>query len=633
MTTPGQNTATPEKPARVLDIGEAASALMRAFRRGSLSLLAMRDIYRRVPAVRGLFLIALVSGIILAFADVFVVLAALPLIGSVMGGDMGLPSFVTGLQEKLNFDLSASAGAQGVLGISLLIGGLIIREVASGSFLSLLNAISVNVVMRLREILMNGLLKSDFAYVDRLESGRIRQIVMNEIPQVGSFIRALLGFISGLLTLLFLLALMVYATPALLLMTAMFLPIFLGWKLFYTKVLYRQANKRVQYGYGLSHLLNEAIIGLRQLKLSNRQAEFGAELHETSRQTERARQIQFLLVTWEPLLLHSSALFLILALIWLAPQFGIATFTQVATFAFLLYRLMPNATQLSSNFNVMLVNEPSVSNTLDACVECDRVLESGLDTGQTIDTIKHIRIDDVSLRFDRRENSALSNVSIEAHRGQLIGIVGRSGAGKSSLIHILLAMYAPNSGRVLIDDHDIAEINRLSLRRAIGIVSQDVHLFNTTVREVISGGNRDLSDTDIVRAANQAGIASFIETLPAGYKTRVGERGMIMSGGQRQRLFLAQVLARRPGAIVFDEATSALDMQNEQTIFETIEQLRQDHICIVITHRVERLRLADRIYVLDAGRVVQDGTWDELSRDGGQFQELRRDDVAVERNV
>jgi ATP-binding cassette subfamily B protein len=219
---------------------------------------------------------------------------------------------------------------------------------------------------------------------------------------------------------------------------------------------------------------------------------------------------------------------------------------------------------------------------------------------------------------------ALADVSVEARRGEMIGIVGRSGAGKSSLIHILLGMYPVSSGRIQIDDRNILEIDRMSLRQQIGIVSQDVHLFDTTIREVIAGGNPSLTDSEIVAAAHEAGIDDFIDTLPARYGTRVGERGMTLSGGQRQRLLLAQILARRPSVLVFDEAPSALDSRHEQRIFETIDKLRSDRICIVVTHRVERLRNASRIYVMSEGRIVQQGSWDALVAVEGPFQELRK---------
>jgi ATP-binding cassette subfamily B protein len=203
-----------------------------------------------------------------------------------------------------------------------------------------------------------------------------------------------------------------------------------------------------------------------------------------------------------------------------------------------------------------------------------------------------------------------------------VAVVGPSGAGKSTLSRLMFRFYEPNSGRITIDGQDITQVAQASLRRAIGIVPQDSVLFNDTVGYNIGYGKDAATQAQIEQAARGAAIHDFIASTPRGYETRVGERGLKLSGGEKQRVAIARTLLKNPPILVLDEATSALDSRTEAAIQETIRTIERGRTSIVIAHRLSTVVDADQIVVLDAGRVAERGTHFELLRSGGLYAEM-----------
>jgi len=216
----------------------------------------------------------------------------------------------------------------------------------------------------------------------------------------------------------------------------------------------------------------------------------------------------------------------------------------------------------------------------------------------------------------------LQGVSVRVEPGEVVALVGASGAGKSTLIDMIPGFYAPDRGRVLIDGHDIGDLDLASLRRNMGIVTQEVILFHDTVRANIAYGTTDAPLEQVRAAARAANADDFIMRLPDGYDTIIGDRGLKLSGGQRQRISIARAILRNPAILLLDEATSALDTESEKLVQEAIDRLVRDRTTIVIAHRLSTIQNADRIYVMEAGRVTQVGTHDELLAAGGKYKEL-----------
>ena len=225
---------------------------------------------------------------------------------------------------------------------------------------------------------------------------------------------------------------------------------------------------------------------------------------------------------------------------------------------------------------------------------------------------------DVGFAYEPRR-TILQDVSFRVAPGRKVALVGSSGAGKSTLARLLFRFYDVSSGGVSIGGEDLRDVTQASLRAAIGVVPQDTVLFNDTILYNIAYGRPDAAAEEVEAAARAARLHDFVSALPDGYDTRVGERGLKLSGGEKQRVAIARVILKRPKILIFDEATSALDTHTEQAIQESLSRLAQGHTSLVIAHRLSTVTDADEILVLEHGRVVERGTHDALLARGGVY--------------
>jgi ATP-binding cassette, subfamily B, bacterial HlyB/CyaB len=232
--------------------------------------------------------------------------------------------------------------------------------------------------------------------------------------------------------------------------------------------------------------------------------------------------------------------------------------------------------------------------------------------------------DHVSFRYRIDGPEILHDVSISVPAGQVIGVVGPSGSGKSTLAKLVQRLYVPESGRVLVDGVDLATVDTAWLRRQLGVVLQESVLFNCSIRDNIALAEPGIPIDRVIAAATLAGAHEFIVELPEGYDTVVGERGSSLSGGQRQRIAIARALLGEPRILIFDEATSALDYESERIIQQNMGQIAKGRTVFVIAHRLSTVRFADRILTLDRGRLIEDGTHEDLIRTGGRYATLHR---------
>ncbi len=241
---------------------------------------------------------------------------------------------------------------------------------------------------------------------------------------------------------------------------------------------------------------------------------------------------------------------------------------------------------------------------------------------------KPLQVGDGSVRFEhvkfhyQPERPILNDVDFEIPAGHKVAVVGHSGAGKSTLSRLLFRFYDTSDGRVLINGQDVRDVTQESLRSAIGIVPQDTVLFNDTIEYNIAYGRCGASQEEIVRAAQLANIHNFINSLPEGYQTVVGERGLKLSGGEKQRIAIARAILKNPKILVFDEATSSLDSQSEKTILEALQELASDHTTLVIAHRLSTVIDADQILVMDQGRIIERGNHQQLLALNGHYAKM-----------
>ncbi len=291
------------------------------------------------------------------------------------------------------------------------------------------------------------------------------------------------------------------------------------------------------------------------------------------------------------------------------------------TYLFVLFRTLPLIAQINGARSQLANISPSLEIAQDFL---RRDNKSFMPNGNlSFQALKQgIQFKHLSFAYPGQQKQALKEVNLYLPRNSTLALVGSSGAGKSTLADLLPRFYDPTDGAILIDGQDLRCFDFQSLRRSMGIVSQDTFLFNTSVRENIAYGCASATDDQVIDAAKRANAYEFIMQLPQGFETQIGDRGVMLSGGQRQRLAIARALVQNPEILILDEATSALDTVSERLVQEAIEQLSRDRTTLVIAHRLSTVKQADQIAVMEQGRVVELGSHTELLAKNGQYAKL-----------
>jgi subfamily B ATP-binding cassette protein MsbA len=292
-------------------------------------------------------------------------------------------------------------------------------------------------------------------------------------------------------------------------------------------------------------------------------------------------------------------------------------FASFLTTLFLFYEPLKKLSKVNATIQQALAAGTRVFQLMDELPEA-AVKAGGVPLEREV---REIRFQNVSLAYEPGK-AVIEGIDLSVEAGEVIAIVGTSGAGKTSLVNLLLRFYDPTEGTILINGLDIKNYELHSLRDKIGIVTQETFLFNATVFENIAYGRLEASLEEVKEAASAAFADEFIQKLPHGYNAVIGERGVTLSGGQRQRLAIARALLKNPPILILDEATSQLDTESERQVQRALEHLMSGRTVFVIAHRLSTIQNADRILVLDRGRLVQVGTNESLLREGGVYKRL-----------
>lgn len=477
---------------------------------------------------------------------------------------------------------------------------------------------------RLRSQIFHQLLHVGYGFLEVTDSGKLINTLAAETWQVERAVSVSLGLISSGGTILIFVLLLLLISWRLTLLAAIAMIVISTLVQFLTRHVKTLGKQAVVINEVLTRHMWEGLAGMRVIRA------FGQE-HYEQRQFDRASQqvqrVFFRLDVWsglvDPLSEAFSAALLLIILSLSLNQYAAGSLPVFLTFVFVLYRLQPQV-KMMDGCRVALLS-------LDASVEAVEALLDPADKPYTRSgSMRYARLQNaialecVSFRYAPDQPLALRQVSLQIPRGKTTALVGPSGAGKSTLIDLLCRLYEPTAGTIRVDRHPLHQLNLKDWRAQMAMVSQDVYLFDTSIRDNIMYGRLDASEDDIVAAAVQAHAHDFILQLPEGYDTKVGDRGTSLSGGQRQRIALARAILRNPDILILDEATNALDSIAESLIQEALETLSRDRTVIVVAHRLSTIERADQIIVLQEGQIVEQGTLPELLKREGLFTQMYR---------
>ncbi|GCE23706.1 ABC transporter ATP-binding protein [Dictyobacter kobayashii] len=485
-------------------------------------------------------------------------------------------------------------------------------------------AISSLVAYDLRNMLYDHLQHLSFSFHDDSETGQLMSRMTADIEAVRNFfpmglMRALVAVVTFVSVTVLLLRLDVYLA----LITLISVPIML--------VLSAQVVKRlrplwlsVQNGVGdLSTIMQESLSGVRVVKSFARE-EYEIEKYGTKNLELRELNMSAMrLSAWnQPLLVLSLNVVTVLVL-WVG---GIAVINRTLSLGTLVavtnYILLLGAPVRTFGFMInWWVRGLSGGTRIFSVLDTPSDITDAPNAKILQKVAGHVRYENVSFAYSNGVE-VLHDLTIDAEPGQTIAILGPTGSGKSSMLHLLPRFYDTKDGRVLVDGSDVRDVTLASLRRNIGLVLQDVFLFNATIRENIAYGVSAATDEQIIEAAKAARIHDFILALPDGYDTWVGERGVTLSGGQKQRVAIARTLLLDPSILVLDDSTSSVDMETEYLIQQALEEVMRGRTTFVVASRLRTIKNADQILVLDRGSIVERGTHDTLLKRNGPYARL-----------
>ncbi|MDH5407518.1 MAG: lipid A export permease/ATP-binding protein MsbA [Gammaproteobacteria bacterium] len=499
--------------------------------------------------------------------------------------------------------------------IPLMIIGVFTVKMISGFFSTYgMSWIARQVIKTLRKQMFNQLLRLPSSYFEGTSSGVILSKLLYDVEQVAAASSQVITIlIRDTLSIIALLAWMIYISSSLTLIFLIITPVLTILVVFISKR-FRKLAKRIQGSMGdISHVSEEAIEGQRVIKIFGGQ-DYETQQFENVNEYNRRQHMKIVATTAfsTPFiqLLVACAFALIVYMATLPDMRGIVGVDTFVSFMTAMIMLMQPTKRLTT-INALLQQGIAAAQSVFDFLDQPQEKHQG---GKTISQTKGaVKFEHVSFSYAKDKDKILDDVSLTIEPGQSVAFVGRSGAGKTTLVSLLPRFYEFDEGRIMLDGDDIKDINLNSLRDQIALVSQQVTLFNDTIAHNIAyGALGTVSEEEVIKAAETAHAIEFIRELPEGFNTHVGENGVLLSGGQRQRLAIARAILKNAPILILDEATSALDSESERYIQEALDELMKNRTTLVIAHRLSTIERVDKIMVMEHGKIVEQGKHQEL---------------------
>ncbi len=484
----------------------------------------------------------------------------------------------------------------------------------------------------LQTSLFDHVLRFPMSYIKNKQTGYLMSRVSDDVSMMQYlFSDAITQMISSAFYVVFGVAILLSLNTGLAVITALVIPVYLAIRYLFSTRIRALSHRERESNAEVSRNMQEALSGLEVVKSYAAERKEVGKVSLKLKEVMRTRIVRSMLMTFAGSFMRASMFVLLLVFMVVGAadiQGGAMTIGDYVTFISYIVFL---SGAINTLYYTYLTLQPAFA-SMDRLKEMFAISpEFEWDQKAPLKKLDRVRGDivfnDVSFAYDLSE-PVLKNISFEVKPGETVALVGHSGAGKTTLVSLLLKLYVPRSGAIYLDGTDLKDLDHAWLRQQISIVSQDIFLFNDTIENNIKYGKPEATKEDVVRVAKKARIHEFIESLPDGYDTLIGERGTKLSVGQRQRISIARAFLKDTPIIILDEPTSAIDPETEMHLKESLDELMRGRTTFVISHRMSLADIASFIVVIEQGRVVERGTRRELEKKEGLYNRLRSLDGA-----
>ncbi len=538
------------------------------------------------------------------------------------------PLFVQNIIDKVLVHRAADA-------LDILVLGMVLCTIFQNWMLGLRTYLFVNITNKMDVALSSRLYKNVTALpVSYFQKWQVGDVVSRtgELETLRSFLtgNSLTIILDIVFAVVYFAVMFLYYSRMLSLIVLVMIPLFVLLNLIVAPIFKRMINDKFLIGSENRSFLIEAITGIHTVKSSSVESNFIRRYEEILARFVKASLDVVNLAN----VANSIASFFFsmfnLVILWVGAYYvmeGEITVGELIAFQMIAGQLISPIMRLINqwqHFQQIRVSMERLSDIMDEDTE-----PAFNPSRTTLPSLRgDIALEKLAFSYSEEGGKVLENINIRIPAGMKVGIVGRSGSGKSTLTKLIQRLYLPDTGRILIDGVDIAQVEPAWLRRQIGVVLQDSKLFSGSVEENIRIACPNATHEEVVNAAKLAGADEFVSQFPHGYETFVGERGSLLSGGQRQRIAIARALLSNPRILIFDEATSALDYESENIIMNNIEPIAEGRTMLMIAHRLSTVRDCDAIIVIDKGRIIEAGSHDELMKHNGVYAKLHQAQMA-----